>query len=280
LLNDVVCFALFAFIKWHWLRVKGVSPEDRTAIFSNRKGSFHLERLLRTYPERTLLIVDGLSRKSKHITVNVFRMLFLTVILQDPVVSTQLVIVRGIIELAFLFSFRNSNDLFGFGGLFFGAMSRIRDGVQGRLNYITASAMGLMGLVWFTAILFCYKKLGLRDDIIMHLAQFVYLPLTIGDALGEIVGSMWGVQKIRVLGIGEINKKSKLGTAAVFFGSLIPMIGILSIAHLGAPWLILAVFISVLSTGVELFSPRSTDNFFIPAVNSVVTVFFSALFLV
>ena len=39
--------------------------------------------------------------------------------------------------------------------------------------------------------------------------------------LSEIVGSLYGKQKLRVWGVGEVNRKSVAGTVACFLGSLV-----------------------------------------------------------
>ena len=54
--------------------------------------------------------------------------------------------------------------------------------------------------------------------------QVVLLPLTFGDALGEVIGTPFGRHRFKVRGLGEINQKSLEGCVAVFLGSLVPLL--------------------------------------------------------
>merc|ERR1712099_192861 len=96
------------------------------------------------------------------------------------------------------------------------------------------------------------------------------LPLTYGDALGEILGTPFGRHKFKVRGFGEINEKSLEGCAAVFLGALLPCF--IAVATSSQPVLsitwTLPVALSVLTTLTETFSFRSTDNFVIPVCNA------------
>merc|ERR1719353_2754684 len=57
------------------------------------------------------------------------------------------------------------------------------------------------------------------------ITQLVMLPLSYGDAMGEIIGTPFGGRwfwKFKVRGFGEINQKSIEGCIAVFLGALVP----------------------------------------------------------
>jgi dolichol kinase len=279
ILNDLLCFALFAALKWFWLRHKGVSLSDRRSIFGNRQSGFSLQDLLERYPERILLIADGMARKGKHILVNIVRIILLSVIIKSPYLATQLLIVRGLLEVIVLSTSLKANQVAGPGGLFYGAMARIRDGAQARQNYLVSSIVSFIGYIWITHMIFVYQSMGVSGTTIITLGQFIYIPLAIGDALGEIIGSLWGKQNIRVIGIGEINKKSKMGTGAVFLGSLLPLAAIVLLGELSLPWVGLVLVVAVVSPIVEIAAPRSTDNFCIPAMNSLICLVFAKFWL-
>ncbi len=103
---------------------------------------------------------------------------------------------------------------------------------------------------------------------------FIFLPLTIGDASGEIIGTIWGKQKLNVWGIGEINRKSVLGTFAVFLGSLLPLLLIVFYNGLPWEWYLMCLSIALTTTIVELIAPRGTDNFCIPVGNALICLIF------
>ena len=103
------------------------------------------------------------------------------------------------------------------------------------------------------------------------------LPLTYGDAMGEIIGTPFGGRyfwKFKVRGFGEINQKSIEGCIAVFLGALIPgfiAVGTSGVAVASATW-VLPVALAALTTLTETFSFRSTDNFVIPVCNAAFVV--------
>ncbi len=68
-----------------------------------------------------------------------------------------------------------------------------------------SSIVSCIGYFRITHMIFVYQSMGVSGTTIITLGQFIYIPLAIGDALGEIIGSLWGKQNIRVIGIGEIN---------------------------------------------------------------------------
>jgi dolichol kinase len=167
----------------------------------------------------------------------------------------------------------SSNKIIGLAGLLYGASSRIRDGVYGRKNLLVArlSFLNLLPLMFIDSL----ARNQVSDPInLVFFSFFIFLPLTIGDALGEIIGTIWGKQKLRVWGVGEINRKSLLGTASVFLGSLLPLLLIVFFNGLPWSWWLMCLSIAIITTIVELISPRGTDNFFIPLGNALVCLIF------
>jgi dolichol kinase len=98
----------------------------------------------------------------------------------------------------------------------------------------------------------------------------VWLSYLGADGLSEIVGQLFGRQKLRVWGIGEVNRKSVAGTWACFLGSLAVCLFLVQSNGLGAAWVGLAVVISISNTAFELFSPRGTDDFTMAMANALV----------
>jgi dolichol kinase len=96
--------------------------------------------------------------------------------------------------------------------------------------------------------------------------------VAVGDAFAEIIGSCFGSYEFEVLGVGEVNKKTLEGVLAMFITTLVSCVGAVWFADSrgdlingnSASWLTVAALVSVLSTVMETFSPRSTDNFTIP----------------
>ena len=100
----------------------------------------------------------------------------------------------------------------------YGASDRIRDGRLAKHNAIAASVALTLGVTTSYAI----GRAAVTEADMELASELVVLPLTFGDALGEIVGTPLGQHTFRVSGLGEVNKKSVEGCLAVFLGSMIP----------------------------------------------------------
>lgn len=276
---DMVVFSLVSMLKWHWLKRARVSLDDRVAIFSNRKRGFSLSKLLEKYSERQLMIIDGVCRKLMHSISGLILITVITYFMDNPMQSAEIFIARNIFLLTVFAIFRNSNELIGFGGVIFGGCARIRDGVFARKNLmIVASVLVVMGC-WSLGMVYYLVNAGVSIANTYLLYRIIFLPMMVGDALGEIMGSLFGKQTIKVRGVGEINKKSWVGTLAIFLGSAASLLILLGFHEVADKWYGLIAVVTLSSTVVELLSPRSTDNFFVPATNSIICVIFAHLYL-
>jgi dolichol kinase len=162
------------------------------------------------------------------------------------------------------------------GRVAYGAQSRIMDGVLGRANCLVIMTLWL---------LFRFVMVPLGAELAAAFPPHTYAALFAvvwvsylgSDALSEIVGSLWGKQRLRVWGIGEVNRKSVAGTVACFLGSLAICLGLVRANGLGWPWVGLAVAVSVSNTAMELLSPRGTDDFTMATGNALVCWAFGRL---
>lgn len=156
---------------------------------------------------------------------------------------------------------------------FYGPQSRVMDGVLARANCL------LITTLW-TAFKFVMVPLGARLAVVFPPAQFaavfalIWGSYIVGDALAEVGGSLFGKQKIRVRGIGDVNRKSIGGTVAGFAGSLVFCLWVVTAQRLGAPWMAVAIVIALSNTLIELFAPRGTDDFFMATGNALICLAF------
>jgi dolichol kinase len=97
------------------------------------------------------------------------------------------------------------------------------------------------------------------------------------DASSEIVGSLFGKQKLRVWGLGDVNRKSLAGTWGGFLAALALCLSVVLAHGLPLSWMVLAVVIAVSSTLFELFSPRGTDDFTMATANALLCWAFACL---
>jgi len=152
----------------------------------------------------------------------------------------------------------------------------VMDGVLARANCL------LITTLW-AVVKFVMVPLGARLASLYQPAEFavvfalIWGSYMITDTAAEVGGSLFGKQKLRVWGIGEVNKKSIAGTWACFLTSL--AIGVSLVLANGLPpvWLGLVVAVSVSNTLFELFSPRGTDDFTMATANALLCWAFGAI---
>lgn len=273
-----VLYPLFACFKWRLMSLIGISRKERLEIFSSRDRYFNLDYYIQQYGDRRLRIVDGLSRKLLHIIAGFWQLAILNLVVKDTETALIATLAYQVFILCISLVTYSSNKPFGLAWLLYGASSRIRDGIYGRKNLLVARCafLNLLPL----AIIDQLARSSVADPASLILFSFfVFLPLTLGDALGELIGSTWGKQKIKVWGIGEINRKSQLGTLAVFLGGLVPLLLVAYLNQLEPAWYLLALAVSTFTASIELVAPRGTDNFFIPVGNATLCLVFVQLFL-
>lgn len=273
-LDIVILYPILTYFKWHLLSHLGVNIKDKEVIFSNRKNNFDLAYFVSKYGDRNLRIADGLSRKFLHFFSGIWHLAFLNLVIKDTRIAWQAAFVKSLLIIALCSLSYYSNRLFSLAGIMYGATSRIRDGIDGRKNFFIAQLAFLNLYVLVFVEYVARNNINNKDNLIFF-SYFIFLPLIIGDALGEIIGTIWGRQRIKVWGIGQINRKSVLGTASVFLGSLIPLLLIVYFNNLSWQWWWLCLSVAVTTSTIELIAPRSTDNFFIPVGNAIVCLTFA-----
>jgi hypothetical protein len=251
----------------------GFSKEERRQAFSSRmRDPYHVSEIVARHSERRIRIVDMIGRRGRLMTLAMagFFYLYAHVSAEQPAGFTTLfladnlfdAVVTSWIFLAFFYA-----DGF-LGAAFYGAQSRVMDGVLARANNL------LITTLW-TVFKFVLVPIGVQLASIFPPSQFAVVFALIwgsyltADAMAEIGGSLFGRQTIRVWGIGDVNRKSIEGTIACFAGSLVLCLWVVLSHDLPAPWIALAVFISVSNTLLELFSPRGTDDFFMATANAL-----------
>ncbi len=284
---------LFFYVIWGyiWYAIKnkilksfvGMSQEERRQAFSSRMDApYDVAEILSRYSERRIRIADMIGRRGRFIILAMAGFYFLyrrvvteptpafaTLFLQDNLFDA---VVTSWVFLGFYYL--NGSVA----AAFYGAQSRIMDGVLARANNL------LITTLW-TAFKFVMVPLGAKLATVYPPDQFaIVFALIWGsyiacDALAEIGGALFGKQTLRVWGIGDVNRKSVGGTVAGFAGCLALCLLVVIANDLPAPWIGLAVVISISNTVLELFSPRGTDDFFMATGNALICLAFGMLIL-
>ena len=259
----------------------GFSKEERRRSFSSRMDApFEVADFVARYSERRIRIADMIGRRGRFLTLAMagFYYLYLHVagspspdfatrFLQDNLADA---VIGGWIFLAFYY--RNS----WLAAAFYGPQSRVMDGVLARANCL------LITTLW-AAFKFILVPIGAQLARVFHPSEFavvfalIWGSYIVTDGLSEVGGALFGRQRLRVWGIGDVNRKSIGGTVSGFVGALVFGLGLVWAHSLPAPWLALACVLAVSNTALELWSPRGTDDFFMATANALICWAFGAL---
>jgi hypothetical protein len=241
---------------------------------------FDLSGYLGRYSERRIRITDMIGRRGRFVTLGVMGFLYIYGrVAVDPTPEyLQFGAADGLFDAvvgSWLFLAFYYSDGF-FGRVVYGAQTRIMDGILGRANCLLITT--LWGTFKFVFVpLSARLALHFPPETFAPLFAFIWPSYLAADASAEIVGSLFGNQKLRVRGMGEVNRKSVAGTVAGFVASLAVCLAIVYARHLPMPWVGLAVVISLSNTLLELFSPRGTDDFTMATANALLCLGFGIL---
>ena len=280
-------------VLWGWLwygikrlllrKLAGLSTAELRAVFRSRMTEpFDLPALLGRYPERRVRIADMIGRRGRFLTIGLAGYTYIyTRVSQNP---TPDFLYLGLQETLFdavayswlMLAFYYSDGFLG--RVAYGAQTRIMDGTLGRANCLVIT------MLW-SLFKFIMVPLGFQlasafpPSAYATVFAFVWLSYVAGDGLSEITGQLFGKQRLRVWGIGEVNRKSVAGTWACFLGSLAVCLALVRAGGLGPAWVGLAVVVSLSNTALELFSPRGTDDFTMATANAFLCLAFGRLVL-
>ena len=287
-----IAFGFLVFsVAWGWIwyairalllrRFVGMSNEDVREVFTSRMGRpFDLSGLLARYSERRIRITDMIGRRGRFVTIGVlgFFYIYARVAVEPKPEYLQFGAADSLFDAAALswisLAFYASNGFFG--RVVYGAQTRIMDGVLGRANCLLITT--LWNAFKFVMVpLSAWLALRFPPETFAPLFAFIWPSYLAADALSEIVGSLFGKQKLRVWGIGEVNRKSVEGTVAGFVGALALCLGVVAARHLPMAWVGLAVVIAASNTLFELVSPRGTDDFTMATANALLCLGFGAI---
>ncbi len=291
-LARVVTGFLIFWVFWSWLwyllkrfllrRVVGLDRAELQAVFASRLTGFDLPGLLARHSERRIRIVDMIGRRGRTIPAAVAGFVYLYIhISRHPgaeslALGIQDNVFDGLILAWFINLTYHSNGFLS--RIAYGAHARIMDGALGRANALLITTM-------WTGFKFILIPLGLQLGRLFppptYAALFVFIwpSYLIADGMSEIVGSLFGKQRLRVWGVGDVNRKSVAGTWACFLTSLVICVSVVIATGLPPVWLALALVVSLSNTALELFSPRATDDLTMPVGNALLCWGFGALVL-
>lgn len=260
--------------RWLLRRVAGLSERELDTVFQSRLSpEFDLRAILSAHSERRIRIIDMIGRRGRSLTLaSVYTAYvylriasgkeprFLTAALSDGLLDAM------VMSWFYVVAFHSNGFL---GRVIYGGPSRIMDGTLGRANLL--SIVTLWNAFKFVMVPISVQLAPLFPH--HHYAAlfgFIWISYMAADTMAEGVGCTIGRQKLRVWGIGEVNRKSVAGTWACFLGSMGACLLLIWANHLPLPWFGLALVISLSNTIFELFSPRGTDDFTMATANALI----------
>jgi hypothetical protein len=276
---------------WAWYGIKvlllrtlaGFSKEELRAVFRSRMAEpFDLGALIARHSERRVRIADMIGRRGRFMTIGLLGYGYIyTRVASTPTpdflfLGLQESLFDAIVYSWVMLGLYYSNGFLG--RVAYGPQTRIMDGTLGRANCLVITMLWSVFKLFMVPIGFQLASL-FPPRSYAALFAFVWLSYLIGDGMSEIVGQLFGKQKLRVWGIGEVNRKSVAGTWACFLGSLAICLALVQANGLGPAWVGLAVAVSLSNTVFELFSPRGTDDFTMATANALLCWAFGSLVL-
>jgi hypothetical protein len=284
-LGAVVLNVVLGFIWWGIKSlllkyVAGFDREERRAAFSSRMDQpFDVEALTARHSERRIRIIDMVGRRGRFMVLGLtgFFYLYLRVGTERPDNFATAFLSANFLDAVlsgwlFVLLFRGNHFL---ARAVYGPQSRIMDGVLARANCLLI--VTLWGLFKFVLL-----PIGTQLATLYTPAQFaavfalIWGSYMVCDTLAEVGGSIYGTMKIRVRGVGDVNRKSIAGTVTGFLGSLVFCVAIVWVNGLAPSFYGLALAISLSNTLLELYSPRGTDDFWMATGNALLCWAFGA----
>jgi hypothetical protein len=282
-LTQVLVGLLIFYVIWGfiWMGVKslllrffvGFDKAERRASYSSRmKEPYEVSEIVAKHSERRIRIADMVGRRGRFITMAFagFFYLYSEVILHPASFS------QGFLQNSLFDGVVRSWIFLGFfyvdgvvAAAFYGPQSRVMDGVLARANNL------LISTLW-GAFNFVMVPIGLKLTKVFEPGELAAVFAMIWgsyiacDSFSEIIGSFLGRQKIRVWGMGDVNRKSIAGTVAGFLAALTLCLWVVWFQGLGTPWIVLSVVIALSNTLLELVSPRGTDDFTMATGNALI----------
>ena len=248
-------------------------------VFANRLSGFDLASLLSVHSERKIRIADMVGRRGRTFAgifmgfYFVYKGLGAKPTAESMAFGLESNLLEGMVFAWWGVVTFYSNGILG--RIHYGAQSRVMDGVLGRANALC------IGTLWH-AFKFAMIPLGFAlarvfpptsYAAVFGLIWFSYLSC---DFASEIFGALLGKQTIPVWGLGDVNRKSILGTVAGLVAALLVNAAVVAASSLPAGWYALAVVLALTSTVLELWSPRGTDDFTMATGNALVCWAFGA----
>ncbi|HUR20398.1 MAG TPA: hypothetical protein VMZ90_06275, partial [Vicinamibacterales bacterium] len=196
--------------------VAGFDREERRAAFSSRMDQpYDVAALTARHSERRIRIVDMIGRRGRFMVLGLmgFFYLYARVGSEKPANFATAFLSDNLLDAVltgwmFVLLYRGNHLL---ARAVYGPQSRVMDGMLARANCLLI--ITLWGLFKFVLL-----PIGSQLATLYSPAQFaavfalIWGSYMVCDTLAEVGGSLYGTMKIRVRGVGDVNRKSIAGT--------------------------------------------------------------------
>eukprot|EP00933_Yihiella_yeosuensis_P064587 TRINITY_DN6801_c9_g1_i1.p1 TRINITY_DN6801_c9_g1~~TRINITY_DN6801_c9_g1_i1.p1 ORF type:complete len:388 (+),score=51.69 TRINITY_DN6801_c9_g1_i1:119-1282(+) len=256
----------YAILRW----IIGVEHEAIAAIFGTK--ALDLDDLFKNQDKFAIRAVDGICRKSGHIVMWMAYPVLLSYVSDDGHLTISSVF--GFLMTVVTVTLVPMNNTIS--NVYWGGCVRVWDGHLRRINELFTSQIGTF---WTFVTIHVVMRLAIHPLLPPALygllpRKMIVIPCAIGDAMAEIIGSLFGRHFFQVSGLGEINKKTIEGCVAFVVSTMAVLVATLIEYRLTIwdrwEWYVVAMAISILGMFAETFSFRGTDNMVIMATAAAV----------
>jgi hypothetical protein len=274
----LIFYVLWGFIWWGIKALLlryfvGFTKEDRREAFSSRMNKpYDVSALTARYSERRIRMADMVGRRGRFILMAFagFFSLYIETIRNPASFGTPFVqnsLFVGVVSSWVFLSFFYVDGFLG--AAFYGPQSRVMDGVLARANCLLITTLWA-GFAFIMVPIGFELTASFPPNELSAVFAMIWGSYIACDAFSEIIGSYLGKQKLRVWGVGDVNRKSIAGTVAGFVAALALCLWVVSLQGLGLPWVGLSVAIALSNSVLELYSPRGTDDFTMATGNALI----------
>lgn len=122
-----------------------------------------------------------------------------------------------------------------------------------------------IGTVFYASALFILTATLFQNKDYLYIGAVAILALGYGDGIGGLITEYIGKHKF------ELKNKSVEGSLVCFIVTFLTTIVVLQTTYVGSMLVPYSIYIAVMATMLELFSPKNTDNLFMPLGTALYT---------
>jgi hypothetical protein len=254
----------------------GITQKDIELIHGPRSGwsPGTIERLMETYGERKIKILDCINRRISHVVTFLFNWgIFIPYVVPNQSARVLASMIDTALKVLSRVCYMTGDGLIA---MIFFRGTRVRDGRLARWNLVVVYFVS-MGFFPMVTVLILHSNISAAHAA--AIMGYCWQPNIWGDAIAELVGSFFGRLQFTVNGFGEINTKTVEGVIACWVSSFLACLsyassapGFPSAEYFCVPISVLHMLVAGIATIMETVCFRGTDNGFMVLSSALVVL--------